>query len=60
MDWKALSKKKNILLFVGMILVFTGAFLLFEGQLLGEHTPTNGTVMGIIGILLLAVRNKYK
>ena len=38
----------------GLILALTGAFFMFDGDILGENTPGIATVIGIVGICLIA------
>ena len=41
----------------GLILALTGAFFMFDGDILGENTTGISTVMGIVGICLIATSN---
>ncbi len=52
-------KKRLIQFIVGIVVALTGAFFMFVGSLLGENTTGIATVIGIVGILLIAT-SKYK
>ena len=45
------------LFIIGIALALTGAFLMFEGDILGENTTGIATVIGIVGICLIATSN---
>jgi len=52
------NKKSFIPLFIiGLVLALTGAFLMFDGDILGENTTGIATVIGIVGIGLIATSN---
>ena len=52
------NKKTFLPLFItGLILALAGAFLMFNGDILGENTTGIATVIGIIGIGLIATSN---
>jgi uncharacterized membrane protein YesL len=42
---------------VGLILALIGAFFMFDGDILGENTSGISTVIGIVGICLIATSN---
>ena len=42
---------------IGLILALTGAFFMFDGDILGENTTGIATVIGIVGIGLIAASN---
>ena len=42
---------------LGLIVALTGAFFMFDGDILGENTSGIATVMGIVGIGLIATSN---
>ena len=54
-----IRKKKTFLpLFItGLVLALTAAFFMFDGDILGENTTGIATVIGIIGIGLIATSN---
>jgi hypothetical protein len=41
----------------GLILASTAAFFMFDGDILGENTTGIATVVGIVGICLIATSN---
>ena len=41
----------------GLTLALTGAFFMFDGDILGEDTTGIATVIGIVGISLIATSN---
>jgi len=43
---------------LGILLALTGAFLMLNGSILGENTTGIATVMGIVGISLIATSKK--
>jgi membrane protein CcdC involved in cytochrome C biogenesis len=52
------NKKIFLPLFItGLVLALAGAFLMFNGDMLGENTTGVATVIGIIGIGLIATSN---
>ena len=52
------NKKAFFTLFgIGLILALTGAFFMFDGDILGENTTGIATVIGIVGIGLIAISN---
>ena len=52
------KKKAFFTLWVtGLILAFTAAFFMFDGDILGENTSGIATVVGIVGICLIATSN---
>ena len=52
------NKKTFLPLFItGLVLALAGAFLMFNGDVLGENTTGIATVIGIIGIGLIATSN---
>ena len=42
---------------IGLILALTAAFFMFDGDILGENTTGIATVIGIVGISLIATSN---
>ncbi len=42
---------------IGLILAVTSAFFMFDGHILGENTTGIATVVGIVGICLIATSN---
>jgi len=42
---------------IGIVLALTAAIFMFDGDILGENTTGISTVMGIIGICLIATSN---
>ena len=63
-DWGKLkqpivrNKKSFFSLFIiGLVLALTAAFFMFDGDILGENTAGIATVIGIIGIGLIATSN---
>jgi len=52
------NKKAFFPLFIiGIVLSLTAAFFMFDGDILGENTTGIATVIGIIGIGLIATSN---
>ena len=52
------NKKASFTLFgIGLILALTAAFFMFDGDILGENTTGIATVVGIVGICLIATSN---
>lgn len=52
------KKKAFLPLFItGLVLALTAAFFMFDGDVLGENTTGIATVIGIVGICLLATSN---
>ena len=41
----------------GLVISLTGAFFMFDGDILGENTTGIATVIGIVGISLIATSN---
>ena len=39
---------------IGLLIALTGAYLMYDGQILGENTTRIATVVGIVGISLIA------
>ncbi|KPJ57361.1 hypothetical protein AMJ49_02090 [Parcubacteria bacterium DG_74_2] len=51
----------NKTLFIsGILLALTGAFLMWNGSILGERTTGIATIIGIVGIGLIATSRKSK
>ena len=44
---------------VGLIIALTAAFFMFDGDILGENTSGIATVIGIVGIGLIATSNMW-
>ena len=44
-------------LIIGLVLALTAAFFMFDGGILGENTTGIATVIGIVGISLIATSN---
>ena len=42
---------------IGLVVALTGAFFMFDGDILGEKTTGIATVIGIVGICLIATSN---
>ncbi len=42
---------------IGLILALTAAFFMFDGDILGENTTGIATIIGIVGICLIATSN---
>ena len=42
---------------IGLILVLSAAFFMFDGDILGENTTGIATVVGIVGLCLIATSN---
>ena len=52
------NKKTFLPLFItGLVLALAGAFFMFNSDILGENTTGIATVIGIVGIGLIAVSN---
>jgi drug/metabolite transporter (DMT)-like permease len=52
------NKKIFLPIFIlGLVLALAGAFLMFNGDILGENTTGIATVIGIVGIGLIATSN---
>ncbi|MFC1961634.1 hypothetical protein ACFLWN_01100 [Chloroflexota bacterium] len=52
------NKKAFFTLFgIGLILALTAAFFMFDGDILEENTTGVATIIGIIGICLIATSN---
>ena len=52
------NKKAFFPLFIlGIVLALTAAFFMFDGDILGENTTGIATVIGIVGIGLIATSN---
>ncbi|MFC1948978.1 hypothetical protein ACFLW0_02245 [Chloroflexota bacterium] len=53
-----MNKKSFFPLFIiGLIISLTAAFFMFDGDILGENTTGISTVIGIVGIGLIATSN---
>ena len=54
-----LRNKKSFfpLFIIGLVLALTAAFFMFDGDILGENTTGIATVIGIVGIGLIATSN---
>ena len=46
--------KKKIIFTLGLLIVLFAAFCMLDGDILGENTTGIATVMGIVGLLLIA------
>jgi len=44
---------------IGIVIALTAAAFMFDGDILGENTPGISTVIGIIGICLIATSNVH-
>ena len=54
----ARNKKAFFPLFIiGLVIALTAAFFMFDGDILGENTTGIATVIGIVGIGLIATSN---
>ena len=52
------NKKSFFPIFIiGLVLALTAAFFMFDGDILGENTTGIATVIGIVGIGLIATSN---
>ena len=51
--------KAKVMFIAGLVLAVVGAIALFNGQIFGENNSAIATVMGIIGILLIAT-SRYR
>jgi len=52
------NKKSFLPLFIiGFLIALTAAFFMFDGDILGENTTGIATVIGIVGIGLIATSN---
>jgi len=51
---------KKVLFVLGIVLALIGAAIMFEGSLFGERTTGIATVMGIVGICLIATSSPWK
>ncbi len=60
--WRLRNTKKTrkILLGLGILICLIGAGLMFDGVILGETTTGIATVLGIIGIGLIATTSQRK
>ena len=55
---KPRNKKTFLPLFItGLVLVLAAAFFMFNGSILGENTTGIATVVGIVGLGLIATSN---
>ena len=53
-----MNKKSFFPIFIiGLVLALTDAFFMFDGDILGENTTGIATVIGIVGISLIATSN---
>jgi len=52
------KKYRKILFVLGILICLVGAGLMFEGAILGETTANVATVLGIIGICLVATQRR--
>lgn len=43
---------------LGILLALTGGFLMWNGSILGERTTGVATIIGIVGLGLIATSNK--
>ena len=44
---------------IGIVIALTAAAFMFDGDILGENTPGIATVIGIVGICLIATSNVH-
>ena len=44
---------------IGIVIALTAAAFMFDGDILGENTPGISTVIGIVGICLIATSNVH-
>jgi LPXTG-motif cell wall-anchored protein len=44
---------------IGVVVALTAAIFMFDGDILGENTPGIATVIGIVGICLIATSNVH-
>ena len=58
---QAISNKRKKAFFAqwitGLVIALTAAIFMFDGDILGENTTGISTVMGIVGICLIATSN---
>jgi LPXTG-motif cell wall-anchored protein len=55
---KIYKKKAFLAQFItGIVLALIGAYFMFDGHILGENTTGISTVIGIVGICLIATSN---
>jgi hypothetical protein len=58
---EGISRKRKKTFFaqwiVGIVIALTAAILMFDGRILGENTTGISTVIGIVGISLIATSN---
>jgi len=54
-----MEKTKPALFVLGILAALTGAFLMWDGNILGENTIGIATIVGIIGIGLIAT-SRYR
>lgn len=54
----AIDNWQNASFVLGVLLCLVGALLMFEGSVLGERTTGIATVIGIVGIGLIAQRRR--
>ena len=52
--------KNKSLFILGILVALVGAFLMWHGTILGENTTGIATVVGIVGIGLIATSGKAK
>jgi len=45
---------------VGILLALTGSLLMWNGSILGENTTGIATIIGIVGLVLIATSQKAK
>lgn len=51
-------RMQHALLALGLLVCLIGAFLMFDGSILGENTTGIATVIGIVGIGIIASARK--
>ena len=57
-SWTNMKTYKKTLFVLGILICLAGAGLMFDGAILGETTTNVATVLGIIGIGLIATKRK--
>jgi LPXTG-motif cell wall-anchored protein len=45
----------KIIFVIGLITALVGVFLMFERNILGENTTTIALIVGVVGVILIAV-----
>ena len=58
-EYPVIKNKKAFFIqwIIGLLIALTAAFFMFDGDILGENTSGIATVIGIVGISLIATSN---